>query len=165
MVYIKEEILLVVGTSSSESALPAMMRRLKQYGCSKQVVGLVIPTGYSFNLDGTSIYLSMAAIFIAQAYGIELTIWQMVTLLGILMLTSQGATGVTGSGFITLAATLAAFPMIPLEGIALLIGVDRFMSEARAVTNLIGNDVATVVVSKMENKFTPENTDKHKIAY
>lgn len=164
MAYIKEEILLVVGTSSSESALPAMMRRLEQYGCSKQVVGLVVPTGYSFNLDGTSIYLSMAAIFIAQAYGIELTIWQMVTLLGILMLTSKGAAGVTGSGFITLAATLAAFPMIPLEGIALLIGVDRFMSEARAVTNLIGNGVATVVVSKMENEFTPENTDKHKIA-
>lgn len=153
--YIKEEIFLVVGTSSSESALPAMMRRLENYGCSKQVVGLVVPTGYSFNLDGTSIYLSMAAIFIAQAYGIDLTIWEEITLLGILMLTSKGAAGVTGSGFITLAATLAAFPMIPVEGIALLIGVDRFMSEARAVTNLIGNGVATVVVSKMENEFNP----------
>ncbi|WP_234978433.1 dicarboxylate/amino acid:cation symporter [Bacillus tuaregi] len=151
--YIKEEILLVLGTSSSESALPKMMERLEKYGCSKSVVGLVVPTGYSFNLDGTAIYLSMAAIFIAQAYGVDLTIWQEITLLGILMLTSKGAAGVTGSGFITLAATLAAFPMIPVEGIALLLGVDRFMSEARAITNLIGNGVATVVVSKMENEF------------
>jgi aerobic C4-dicarboxylate transport protein len=151
--YIKEEILLVLGTSSSESALPKMMEKLEKYGCSKSVVGLVIPTGYSFNLDGTSIYLSMAAMFIAQAYGIDLTIWQELTLLGVLMLTSKGAAGVTGSGFITLAATLAAFPMIPVEGIALLLGVDRFMSEARAITNLIGNGVATVVVSKMENEF------------
>ena len=156
MAYIKEEILLVLGTSSSESALPGMMRKLENYGSSKQVVGLVIPTGYSFNLDGTSIYLSMAAIFIAQAYGIDLTIWQELTLLGILMLTSKGAAGVTGSGFITLAATLAAFPMIPVEGIALLIGVDRFMSEARAITNLIGNGVATVVVSKSEKEFHPD---------
>lgn len=155
LAYIKEEILLVLGTSSSESALPGMMRRLENYGCSKQVVGLVVPTGYSFNLDGTSIYLSMAAIFIAQAYGIDLTIWQELTLLGVLMLTSKGAAGVTGSGFITLAATLAAFPMIPVEGIALLLGVDRFMSEARAITNLIGNGVATVVVSKMEGEFNP----------
>lgn len=154
--YIKDEIFLVIGTSSSESALPAMMRKLENYGCSKQVVGLVVPTGYSFNLDGTSIYLSMAAIFIAQAYGTELSIIQMLTLLGVLMITSKGAAGVTGSGFITLAATLAAFPMIPVEGIALLIGVDRFMSEARAVTNLIGNGVATVVVSKMENEFDVE---------
>ncbi|MBA2874707.1 dicarboxylate/amino acid:cation symporter [Thermaerobacillus caldiproteolyticus] len=153
--YIKEEILLVLGTSSSESALPKMIERLEKYGCSKSVVGLVIPTGYSFNLDGTSIYLSMAAIFIAQAYGIDLTIWQELTLLGVLMLTSKGAAGVTGSGFITLAATLSAFPMIPVEGIALLLGVDRFMSEARAITNLIGNGVATVVVSKMENEFHP----------
>lgn len=153
--YMKEEILLVLGTSSSESALPRMMERMERYGCSKPVVGLVIPTGYSFNLDGTSIYLSMAAIFIAQAYGIDLTIWQELTLLGILMLTSKGAAGVTGSGFITLAATLSAFPMIPVEGIALLLGVDRFMSEARAITNLIGNGVATVIVSKMENEFHP----------
>ncbi|MGG4000581.1 dicarboxylate/amino acid:cation symporter [Anoxybacillus kestanbolensis] len=153
--YIKEEILLVLGTSSSESALPKMMEKLEKYGCSKSVVGLVIPTGYSFNLDGTSIYLSMAAMFIAQAYGIDLTIWQELTLLGVLMLTSKGAAGVTGSGFITLAATLAAFPMIPIEGMALLLGVDRFMSEARAITNLIGNGVATVVVSKMENEFHP----------
>ena len=155
IVYIKEEILLVLGTSSSESALPRMMERLEKYGCSKSVVGLVVPTGYSFNLDGTAIYLSMAAIFIAQAYNVDLTIWHQITLLGILMLTSKGAAGVTGSGFITLAATLSAFPTIPVEGIALLLGVDRFMSEARAITNLIGNGVATVVVSKMENEFHP----------
>ncbi|MDQ0219105.1 dicarboxylate/amino acid:cation symporter [Peribacillus cavernae] len=151
--YIKEEILLVLGTSSSESALPGMMNKLEKYGCSKPVVGLVVPTGYSFNLDGTAIYLSMAAMFIAQAYGIDLTIWQEITLMGVLMLTSKGAAGVTGSGFITLAATLAAFPMIPVEGIALLLGVDRFMSEARAITNLIGNGVATVVISKTEGEF------------
>lgn len=151
--YIKDEIFLVIGTSSSESALPNMMRKLEGLGCSKQVVGLVVPTGYSFNLDGTSIYLSMAALFIAQAYGIELTAVQIITLLGVLMITSKGAAGVTGSGFITLAATLAAFPMVPVEGIALLIGVDRFMSEARAVTNLIGNGVACVVISKSENEF------------
>ncbi|MEO4052320.1 C4-dicarboxylate transporter DctA [Solibacillus sp. CAU 1738] len=151
--YIKDEIFLVIGTSSSESALPSIMRKLENYGCSKQVVGLVVPTGYSFNLDGTSIYLSMAALFIAQAYGIDLTLIQIITLLGVLMITSKGAAGVTGSGFITLAATLAAFPMVPVEGIALLIGVDRFMSEARAVTNLIGNSVACVVVSKSENEF------------
>ncbi len=153
--YIKEEIMLVLGTSSSESALPRMMERLEKYGASKSVVGLVVPTGYSFNLDGTSIYLSMAAMFIAQAYGIDLSIWQQLTLLGVLMLTSKGAAGVTGSGFITLAATLAAFPMIPVEGIALLLGVDRFMSEARAITNLIGNGVATVVIAKTENEFHP----------
>ena len=153
--YIKDEILLVVGTSSSESALPSMMNKLEKYGCSKPVVGLVVPTGYSFNLDGTSIYLSMAAIFIAQAYGVDLTLWQEITLLAILMLTSKGAAGVTGSGFITLAATLAAFPMIPVEGMALILGVDRFMSEARAVTNLIGNGVATVVISKSEKEFNP----------
>ncbi|RHW38557.1 C4-dicarboxylate transporter DctA [Lysinibacillus yapensis] len=151
--YIKDEIFLVIGTSSSESALPSMMRKLERFGCSKQVVGLVVPTGYSFNLDGTAIYLSMAALFIAQAYGVDLTWIQIITLLGILMITSKGAAGVTGSGFITLAATLAAFPMIPVEGIALLIGVDRFMSEARAVTNLIGNGVATVIVSKSEKEF------------
>lgn len=151
--YLKDEIFLVIGTSSSESALPSLMRKLENFGCSKQVVGLVVPTGYSFNLDGTSIYLSMAALFIAQAYGMDLTWIQIITLLGILMITSKGAAGVTGSGFITLAATLAAFPMIPVEGIALLIGVDRFMSEARAVTNLIGNGVACVVVSKSEKEF------------
>ncbi|MEK4627613.1 MAG: dicarboxylate/amino acid:cation symporter [Solibacillus sp.] len=151
--YIKDEIFLVIGTSSSESALPSMMRKLENLGCSKQVVGLVVPTGYSFNLDGTSIYLSMAALFIAQAYGVDLSWIEVITLLGVLMITSKGAAGVTGSGFITLAATLAAFPMVPVEGIALLIGVDRFMSEARAVTNLIGNGVACVIVSKSEKEF------------
>ena len=151
--YIKEEIFLVVGTSSSESALPSLMRKLEGLGCSKQVVGLVVPTGYSFNLDGTSIYLSMAALFIAQAYGVDLSWIEIITLLGILMITSKGAAGVTGSGFITLAATLAAFPMVPVEGIALLIGVDRFMSEARAVTNIIGNGVACIIVSKSEKEF------------
>jgi aerobic C4-dicarboxylate transport protein len=153
--YIKEEIFLVIGTSSSEAALPSMMNKLEKYGCSKPVVGLVLPTGYSFNLDGTSIYLSMAALFIAQAYGIDLSIWQQLTLLGILMLTSKGAAGVTGSGFVTLAATLAVFPTIPVEGMALILGVDRFMSEARAITNLIGNGVATVVISKTEKEFHP----------
>lgn len=162
--YIKEEILLVLGTSSSESALPRMMERLEKYGCSKSVVGLVVPTGYSFNLDGTAIYLSMAAIFIAQAYNVNLTIWHQITLMGILMLTSKGAAGVTGSGFITLAATLSAFPSIPVEGIALLLGVDRFMSEARAITNLIGNGVATVVVSKMENEFHPQTAVSRNLA-
>jgi aerobic C4-dicarboxylate transport protein len=161
--YLKEEILLVVGTSSSESALPSMMNKLERYGCPKPVVGLVVPTGYSFNLDGTSIYLSMAALFIAQAYNVELTALQIITLLGVLMITSKGAAGVTGSGFITLAATLAAFPMLPVEGIALLIGVDRFMSEARAVTNLIGNGVACVVVSKSEHDFD-ENMEKAALA-
>lgn len=151
--YIKEELLLVLGTSSSESALPTLMKKLENLGCSKSVVGLVVPTGYSFNLDGTAIYLSMAAMFIAQAYGVHLTIGHQILLLALLMLTSKGAAGVTGSGFITLAATLSAFPMIPVEGIALLIGVDRFMSEARAITNIIGNAVATVVISKTEKEF------------
>ncbi|MFY3793065.1 C4-dicarboxylate transporter DctA [Ureibacillus sp. MALMAid1270] len=151
--YIKQEIFLVVGTSSSESALPSLMKKLENMGCSKSTVGLVVPTGYSFNLDGTAIYLSMAALFIAQAYGVDLSWIQILTLLGILMITSKGAAGVTGSGFIVLAATLAAFPMIPVEGISLLIGVDRFMSEARAVTNLIGNGLAAVVISKSEKEF------------
>lgn len=156
LAYIKEELLLVLGTSSSETALPGIMKKLEKFGCSKQVVGLVIPTGYSFNLDGTAIYLSMAAMFIAQVYNVDLSIWQQLTLLLVLMVTSKGAAGVTGSGFVTLAATLAAFPMIPVAGIALLIGVDRFMSEARAITNIIGNSVATVVVSKLENEYNPE---------
>jgi aerobic C4-dicarboxylate transport protein len=151
--YIKEEILLVLGTSSSEAALPRMLEKLERYGCARPVVGLVIPTGYSFNLDGTSIYLSMAAIFIAQVYGIELPLGEQLTLLGILMLTSKGAAGVTGSGFIVLASTLAATRTVPVEGVALLLGVDRFMSEARAITNLIGNGVATLVVSRSEGAF------------
>jgi aerobic C4-dicarboxylate transport protein len=162
--YIKDEIFLVLGTSSSESALPKLVEKLENYGCSKSVVGLVVPTGYSFNLDGTSIYLSMAALFIAQAFGVHLSFGQEVTLLGVLMLTSKGAAGVTGSGFVTLAATLAAFPSVPVEGIALLLGVDRFMSTARALTNLIGNGVATVVVSKMENEFDENVTAKQSIS-
>ncbi|MGE8357984.1 MAG: dicarboxylate/amino acid:cation symporter, partial [Microvirgula sp.] len=146
--YIKEELLIVLGTSSSESALPRLMVKLEQLGCAKPVVGLVVPTGYSFNLDGTSIYLTMAAIFIAQACGIELSLTQELTIIGVLLLTSKGAAGVTGSGFITLAATLATVPDIPVAGLALILGIDRFMSEARALTNLVGNAVATVVVSK-----------------
>ncbi len=149
--YIKEELLIVLGTSSSESALPRLMAKLEQLGCQKSVVGLVVPTGYSFNLDGTSIYLTMAAIFIVQACGIELTLTQELTIIGVLLLTSKGAAGVTGSGFITLAATLATVPDIPVAGLALILGIDRFMSEARALTNLVGNTVATVVVAKWEN--------------
>ncbi|MCB2377808.1 dicarboxylate/amino acid:cation symporter [Hymenobacter sp. BT635] len=151
--FIKEEILLVLGTSSSESALPRMIDKLERYGCSRSVAGLVIPTGYSFNLDGTSIYLSIATIFLAQAFGIELSLTQELTLIGILMLTSKGAAGVTGSGFIVLASTLAATRIIPVEGVALLLGVDRFMSEARAITNVIGNGVATLVIAKSEGEF------------
>jgi aerobic C4-dicarboxylate transport protein len=154
--FIREEILLVLGTSSSEAALPRMLEKLERYGCAKPVVGLVIPTGYSFNLDGTSIYLSMATIFIAQVYGIDLSIGQQLTLLGILMLTSKGAAGVTGSGFIVLASTLAATNTVPVEGVAILLGVDRFMSEARAITNLIGNGVATLVVARSEGAFDDE---------
>jgi len=148
IVYIKEELLIVLGTSSSESVLPRMMAKMEKLGCSKSVVGLVIPTGYSFNLDGTSIYLTMAAIFVAQATNSDLTLMQQLTILGVLLLTSKGASGVTGSGFIVLAATLSSVPAIPVAGLALILGIDRFMSEARALTNLIGNGVATVVVGK-----------------
>ncbi len=150
--YIKEELLIVLGTSSSESALPALMRKLEKLGCSKSVVGLVVPTGYSFNLDGTNIYMTMAALFVAQATNTELTIWQELTILGVAMLTSKGASGITGAGFITLAATLAVVPTIPVAGMALILGIDRFMSECRALTNFIGNGVATIVVSKWENE-------------
>lgn len=153
--YIKEELLLVLGTSSSESALPNMMKKLEQLGCSKSVVGLVIPTGYSFNLDGTSIYLSMAVIFLAQLYDVHLSIPEMLSIIGILMLTSKGAAGVTGSGFIVLASTLTAIHKIPVEGLAFLLGVDKFMSEARAITNVIGNGVATIVIAKTEKEFDP----------
>ena len=150
--YIKEEFLIVFGTASSESVLPRMMNKLEKLGCAKSVVGLVIPTGYSFNLDGTSIYLTMAAIFVAQATNTELTLANQLTILAILMLTSKGASGVTGSGFIVLAATLSVIPGIPVGGLALIFGIDRFMSQARAVTNLIGNGVATVVIAKWENE-------------
>jgi len=146
--YIKEELLIVLGTSSSESVLPRMIAKMENLGVRKSTVGLVIPTGYSFNLDGTSIYLTMAAIFIAQATNTELTLTEELTLLGVLLLTSKGAAGVTGSGFIVLAATLSAVGHVPVAGVALILGIDRFMSEARALTNLIGNGVATVVVGK-----------------
>jgi len=154
--YIKEELLIVLGTSSSESVLPRMMAKLENLGCQQSVVGLVIPTGYSFNLDGTCIYLTMAAIFLAQATNTELTLWQQLGIIGVLLLTSKGAAGVTGSGFIVLAATLSSVGTIPVAGIALILGVDRFMSEARALTNLVGNGVATVVVSKWENALDEE---------
>ena len=151
--YIKEELLLVLGTSSSESALPGLIEKMERAGCGKSVVGLVVPTGYSFNLDGTNIYMTMAALFVAQSLNISLTISQQVTILLVAMLTSKGASGVTGAGFITLAATLQAIhdPVIPIIGMAPLLGIDRFMSEARALTNFIGNGVATVVVARWEN--------------
>jgi aerobic C4-dicarboxylate transport protein len=148
--YIKEELLIVLGTSSSESVLPRLMTKMENLGCAKPVVGLVVPTGYSFNLDGTCIYLTMAALFLAQATNIELSWGQQLGIIGILLLTSKGAAGVTGSGFIVLAATLASVGHIPVASIALLLGVDRFMSEARALTNLVGNSVATVVVAKWD---------------
>ncbi|TNH97502.1 dicarboxylate/amino acid:cation symporter [Aeromonas sobria] len=146
--YIREELLIVLGTSSSESVLPRMLDKMEKLGCQKSVVGLVIPTGYSFNLDGTSIYLTMAAIFIAQATNTPLDLFQQITLLVVLLISSKGAAGVTGSGFIVLAATISAVGHLPLAGLALILGIDRFMSEARALTNLIGNGVATVVVAK-----------------
>ena len=152
IIYIRDELLTVLGTSSSESALVPLMQKLERLGCSKPVVGLVVPAGYSFNLDGTNIYLTMAAMFVAQALNIELTLLQQVTLLGVAMLTSKGASGVTGAGFITLAATLAVVPSIPVAGLALILGIDRFMSEARSLTNFIGNGVATLVVSRWEGE-------------
>jgi aerobic C4-dicarboxylate transport protein len=151
--FIREEILIVLGTSSSEAALPRMLDKMERYGCARSVVGLVIPAGYSFNLDGTSIYLSMSALFIAQAFHVHLGIMQQLSVLGVLMLTSKGAAGVTGSGFIVLASTLSAMHVVPVEGVAILLGVDRFMSEARAITNLIGNGAATLVVARSENAF------------
>ena len=149
---IKEELLIVFATSSSEPAMPSLMNKLEKMGCSKSVVGLVVPTGYSFNLDGTSIYLSMAVIFIAQLYNVQLSTAEMVTMILILMLTSKGAAGVTGSGFIVLASTLATLQKIPIEGLAFLLGVDKFMSEARAITNIIGNSAATLVIAKSEGE-------------
>ena len=166
--YIGEEILIVLGTSSSESALPRIMAKLEHLGCAKPVVGLVVPTGYSFNLDGTSIYMTMAAIFVAQASGVHLSLSQELGILGVLLLTSKGAAAVTGSGFVTLAATLAAFPTIPVAGLTLLLGVDRFMSEARAITNLIGNAVATMVIAKWDGALDLERArailDGHDVA-
>jgi aerobic C4-dicarboxylate transport protein len=157
---IKDEILIVLGTSSSEAALPALMEKMEKIGCSRSVVGLVIPTGYSFNLDGTSIYLTMAAVFLAQATGTPLTLSHQVTLLLVLLITSKGAAGVTGSGFITLAAVLPVAGTVPVASLALILGIDRFMSEARAITNLIGNSVATVVVAKWENELDEEASKK-----
>jgi aerobic C4-dicarboxylate transport protein len=153
LAYIKDEILIVLGTSSSEAVLPRMLDKMEKFGCARPVVGLVIPAGYSFNLDGTSIYLSMATLFIAQAYGTHLSLGQQLGVLGVLMVTSKGAAGVTGSGFIVLASTLSALRVVPVEGVALVLGVDRFMSEARSITNLIGNAVATVVIAKSEGAF------------
>jgi aerobic C4-dicarboxylate transport protein len=150
LVYIKEEILIVLGSSSSEVALPLVMKKLQDAGCEKEVVGLIIPTGYSFNLDGTTIYLSMSVIFLAQVFNVDLSLGQQLTIIGILLITSKGAAGVTGSGFIVLASTLTALKVIPVQGLALLIGVDRFMSEGRAIINFIGNTVATVVIAKSE---------------
>jgi aerobic C4-dicarboxylate transport protein len=158
--YIKEELLIVLGTSSSETVLPRMIAKMSNLGCKESVVGLVIPTGYSFNLDGTCIYLTMAAIFLAQATNTDLSLMQQLGIIGILLLTSKGAAGVTGSGFIVLAATLASVGTIPVASIALILGIDRFMSEARALTNLIGNGVATVVVSKWENSLDVERMNR-----
>jgi aerobic C4-dicarboxylate transport protein len=159
--YIKEELLIVLGTSSSESVLPRMIAKMEVLGADKSVVGLVIPTGYSFNLDGTCIYLTMAAVFLAQATNTDLTLGQELGLIGILLLTSKGAAGVTGSGFIVLAATLASVGTVPVASIALILGVDRFMSEARALTNLIGNGVATVIVAKWENALDVARMHRH----
>ncbi|MBS1621648.1 MAG: cation:dicarboxylase symporter family transporter [Bacteroidetes bacterium] len=160
--YIREELLIVLGTSSSESVLPNLMEKLERMGCSKPVVGLVVPAGYSFNLDGTTIYLSMAMIFLAQAFHIHLSIGQIFTIIGILMVTSKGAAGVAGSGFVVLASTITAIKVIPMEGLVLLLGVDRFMSEARAITNFIGNSVATIWIANNENEF---NRKKMKAAF
>ena len=160
LVYIREELLLVLGTSSSESALVPLMQKLEKLGCARSVVGLVVPSGYSFNLDGTNIYLTMAAIFVAQALNVDLTLMQELTLLVVAMLTSKGASGVTGAGFITLAATLAVVPSVPVAGLAIILGIDRFMSEARAITNIIGNGVATIVVARWEGELDVERLQR-----
>ena len=158
--YFKEELLVVFGTASSESVLPRMMEKLEKVGCSKSIVGLVIPTGYSFNLDGTSIYLTVAAIFLAQATNTDLSVMQQVTIIAVLLLTSKGASGVTGSGFIVLAATLSTIPTIPVAALALIFGVDRFMTQGRALTNLIGNGIATFVVAEWENELDKDKLKK-----
>ncbi|MDO9587285.1 MAG: dicarboxylate/amino acid:cation symporter [Brevundimonas sp.] len=158
--YLKEELLLVLGTSSSEAALPSLMQKLERAGCDKPVVGLVVPTGYSFNLDGTNIYMTLAALFIAQACGVELSLGDQLLLLAVAMLSSKGAAGVTGAGFITLAATLTVVPSVPVAGMALILGIDRFMSECRAVTNFIGNAVATIVVAKWEKGLDRDALDR-----
>jgi aerobic C4-dicarboxylate transport protein len=160
LAYIKDELLLVLGTSSSETALPGLIEKMQRLGCGKSTVGLVVPTGYSFNLDGTNIYMAMAAVFLAQATNTPLSLGAQIYLLLIAMITSKGASGVTGAGFVTLAATLQAVPGIPVESLALLLGIDRFMSECRALTNFIGNGVATVAISRWENEVTPETLQK-----
>jgi aerobic C4-dicarboxylate transport protein len=157
--YLKAELLLVLGTSSSESALPSLIEKLERAGCPKSIVGLVVPTGYSFNLDGTNIYMTLAALFIAQATGIELSLGDQLLLLAVAMLSSKGAAGVTGAGFITLAATLSIVPSVPVAGMALILGIDRFMSECRSLTNFIGNAVATVVVTRWEGALDQEQFD------
>ena len=157
--YLKAELLLVLGTSSSESALPSLIEKLERAGCPKSIVGLVVPTGYSFNLDGTNIYMTLAALFIAQATGIELSLGDQLLLLGVAMLSSKGAAGVTGAGFITLAATLSIVPSVPVAGMALILGIDRFMSECRSLTNFIGNAVATIVVTRWEDSLDREQFD------
>ncbi len=161
--FIREELLIVVGTSSSEAALPGLMTKMERAGCAPQVVGIVVPSGYSFNLDGTCIYLTMAALFIAQATDTPLDLWHQLGLLAVLLLTSKGAAGVTGSGFITLAATLSATGHVPVAGMALILGVDRFMSEARAITNFIGNTVATLVIAKWDRAFDPKVEEAHRV--
>jgi aerobic C4-dicarboxylate transport protein len=160
LIYIKEELLIVLGTSSSEAGLPSLIEKLERIGCSKPVVGLVVPAGYSFNLDGTTIYLAMAVIFLAQAFGVSLTFADYLTIIGVLFVTSKGAAGVTGSGFVVLASTLSAVKIIPIEGLALLLGVDRFMSEARAITNFIGNGVATIWIANNEKEFDREKMER-----
>ena len=158
LAYIKDELLLVLGTSSSESALPQLMEKLERLGCSKPVVGLVVPTGYSFNLDGTNIYLTLATLFIAQAMGVELTLHEQFVILGVAMLTSKGASGVTGAGFVTLAATLAVVSPALVPGMAIVLGIDKFMSECRALTNFIGNGVATIVVVSLGGRARPRRS-------
>ncbi|MGH6608656.1 MAG: C4-dicarboxylate transporter DctA, partial [Burkholderiaceae bacterium] len=160
LAYLKEEILIVLGTSSSDSALPSLMEKLERLGCSKPVVGLVVPTGYTFNTDGTSIYMTMAALFVAQATNTELTLMQQLVILGVAMITSKGASGVSGASFVALVATLTVIPTVPVAGMALILGIDRFMSEARALTNMIGNGVATVVIAKWEGELDGEKLER-----
>ena len=159
IVYLRAELLLVLGTSSSEAAMPSLIAKLEHAGCDRSVVGLVVPMGYSFNLDGTNIYMTLAALFIAQAGGVALSLWQQLTLLGVAMLSSKGAAGVTGAGFITLAATLSIVPTVPVAGLALILGIDRFMSECRSLTNFMGNAVATIVVARWENALVAPRLD------
>lgn len=159
--FIRQEIVIVLGTSSSESVLPSMILKMERLGCSKSVVGLVIPTGYSFNQDGTSIYLSMAVIFLTQVFNVNLSLGQQITVIGVLMITSKGVAGVTGTGFIVLASSLAALKILPVESIAILLGVDRFMSEARSITNMIGNGIAAIVIAKSENEFDEKEYKKN----